>query len=113
MSKPNDTAPACFTQPDQTAERLTELFVDVAQSKHIRIDPGCARRAVFRKLHGVASGHFEMVASIPSELKVGVFGHKSLKAWVRFSSDVAPTDSDLLSTLGIGIKMFGVPGPKA
>lgn len=113
MSKTNDAVPACFTEPDQTAERLTELFVDVAQSRHTSIDPGSARRAVFRKLHGVASGRFEMAASIPAELKVGVFAHESLAAWVRFSSDAVPTDPDLRTTLGIGIKLFGVPGPKA
>lgn len=113
MSKPNEAAPACFSQPDHAPERLAELFVDVAQQRHIDDDPGQARRAVFRKLHGVASARLEMSATIAPELKVGVFEHQSLAAWVRFSSDAAPTDPDLGSTLGIGIKLFGVPGEKA
>jgi len=113
MTNSNNAGPSCFMHSDQTAERLTELFVDVAQKKHIATESGNARRAVFRKLHGIASGRLEMVESIPPELKVGVFGHRSLTAWVRFSSDVSPTDSDLGSTVGIGIKLFGVPGPKA
>src|SRR3546814_11142788 len=29
---------------------------------------------------------------------------------MRFSSDTGPTDPDLGSTLGIGLKLFGVPG---
>ena len=113
MIEKNDAAPACFTHADNSAQRLTELFVDVSQSHHNNLLPGAARRAVFRKLHGVASARLEMAASAPSELKVGVFAHDSLQAWVRFSSDAAPTDPDLRSTVGIGIKVFGVPGPKA
>ncbi|QGZ37782.1 hypothetical protein IP92_02952 [Pseudoduganella flava] len=113
MRTPNETPPACFSQPDQTAERITELFVNVAQAGHIRNDPAPARRAVFRKLHGVAHGRFEMAAAIPDALRVGVFRHERLDAWVRFSSDAAPTDPDVGATVGIGIKLFGVPGPKA
>ena len=36
----------------------------------------------------------------------------SFPAWVRFSSDTLPTDPDSKTTLGIGIKLFGVPGEK-
>ncbi|MET3134538.1 hypothetical protein AAKU55_004838 [Oxalobacteraceae bacterium GrIS 1.11] len=113
MSKPNDVAPRCFTESNETVQRLTELFVDVAQKRHITNDEGCARRAVFRKPHGVACARLEMLPSIPSDLKVGVFRHERLEAWVRFSSDVAPTDPDLLSTVGVGIKLFDVTGPNA
>lgn len=95
MTKPNDAAPPCFTQPDQSAQRLTELFVDVSQKRHIENDPGPARRAVFRKQHGVASGRLEVLPSIPADLKVGVFRHARLDAWMRFSSDIKPTDPDL------------------
>ncbi|EKU81442.1 LodA/GoxA family CTQ-dependent oxidase [Massilia timonae] len=111
MTKPNDAAPPCFTQPDQSAQRLTELFVDVSQKRHIENDPGPARRAVFRKQHGVASGRLEVLPSIPADLKVGVFRHARLDAWMRFSSDIKPTDPDLRSTVGVGIKLFGVAGP--
>lgn len=105
--------PKCFDNPDQAAERITELFVDVSQRKRIDLGQCPAERAVFRKLHGVASGRLVMEPNIPEQLKVGVFKHDSLEAWVRFSSDTTPTSPDLNSTLGIGIKLFGVPGPKA
>ena len=36
----------------------------------------------------------------------------TLAAWVRFSSDTLPAQPDLKTTCGIGIKLFGVPGPK-
>ena len=56
---------------------------------------------------------FERLDSMPEAWRVGIFAHKALDAWVRFSSDTAPTDPDLGSTLGIGVKLFGVPGEKA
>ena len=54
-----------------------------------------------------------MLPDRPHNLRVGVFARESLPAWVRFSSDAAPTDPDLRSTLGVGIKVFGVPGRNA
>jgi hypothetical protein len=71
-----------------------------------------AMRPVFLKLHGVTSGHFEIRADLPDDLRVGVFALKRLPAWVRFSSDTLPTRPDLRTTCGIGIKLFDVPGLK-
>jgi hypothetical protein len=113
MEKKKGAVPPCFTKPNQSADRLTELFVDVAQERRIQNGQRPAERAVFRKLHGVAHGRLEMLKRIPKHLRVGVFAHESLDAWVRFSSDTVPASADLKSTLGIGIKLFGVPGPKA
>jgi hypothetical protein len=100
----------CETQP---TESLIHLFVGLVQQGRIKRGQRPAERPVFRKLHGVAHAHLEMLPNAPEDLKVGVFAHQRLKAWVRFSSDAAPTDPDLKSTLGIAIKVFGVPGAKA
>ena len=105
--------PPCFDQPAKAPERLTELFVGIAQGQRIAMGQTPAERAVFRKLHGVVSGRLDMRPDMPDALKVGVFAHDSLQAWVRFSSDTTPTSPDLLSTVGVGIKLFGVPGRKA
>ncbi|MGS0742156.1 LodA/GoxA family CTQ-dependent oxidase [Glaciimonas sp. GG7] len=105
--------PTCFDKADQAPERLTEMFVDMGQENRIKLGQRPAERSVFRKLHGVASARLVMEKTIPEDLKVGVFAHESLQAWVRFSSDTQPTSPDLASTIGIGIKLFGVPGPKA
>jgi len=113
MSEATVPIPGCFDSKDQSAERLTEMFVGIGQEDRIKLGQSPAERAVFRKLHGVASGRLVMEHDIPSDLKVGVFVHDSLAAWVRFSSDTAPTSPDLASTVGIGIKLFDVPGPKA
>jgi hypothetical protein len=54
-----------------------------------------------------------MLPDLPSDLKVGIFSQVNLEAWVRFSSDTAPSSPDLRLTLGIVIKLFGVSGPNA
>ena len=104
--------PECFRREGEDAFRLFEMFVDTARAKGRR-DRDPATRPVFRKQHGVAHAVFELVNDIPDEWRVGLFGHGRLDAWLRFSSDAAPTDPDLKSNLGLAIKLFGVPGEKA
>ena len=104
--------PKCFDTGDET-QRLVEMFVEMGQAKRTRVGPPPAQRAVFRKLHGVAHAVLERRSDIPADWQVGIFAHERLDAWVRFSSDAAPTDADVGTTLGIGIKLFGVPGKNA
>ncbi|MEO6191528.1 MAG: LodA/GoxA family CTQ-dependent oxidase [Thermoanaerobaculia bacterium] len=89
------------------------LFVDQFQGSQIATGEVPATRPVFRRTHGVAHGTFVVNPNLPDELRVGVFAQKSeYPAWVRFSSDVQPGKSDYKGTVGIGIKLFGVKGPK-
>lgn len=114
MHKDKDyPVPPCFDRPEEAARRLTEMFVEMGQAKRIRMGQRPAERAVFRKLHGVAHGRFERLADMPQEWRVGIFSHERLDAWMRFSSDTSPMSPDLGSTLGIGIKLFGVAGENA
>lgn len=114
MDKDKDyPVPACFDRPEDAARRLTEMFVDMGQARRIRMGQKPAERAVFRKLHGVAHGRLERLDTMPKAWRVGIFAHERLDAWMRFSSDTSPMSQDLGSTLGIGIKLFGVPGEKA
>jgi L-Lysine epsilon oxidase N-terminal/L-lysine epsilon oxidase C-terminal domain len=110
MSEP---IPPCFDCEDAPTERLIETFVSIVQQGRIKLGQRPAERPVFRKLHGVAHGRLEMLPNLPAALKVGVFAKQTLTAWVRFSSDTLPTSPDLKSTLGIGLKVFGVPGLNA
>lgn len=105
--------PKCFDDPAQAAERLTEMFVDIGQARDTKLSPPPAQRAVFRKLHGVAHGRLERRDDLPADWRVGIFAHARLDAWMRFSSDTGPTDPDLGSMCGIGLKLFGVPGENA
>lgn len=105
--------PPCFDQGESSTERLTEMFVHLGQAKRIANGQHPAERAVFRKVHGVAHGQLELLDETPDEWRVGIFAHDQLDAWVRFSSDTTPTAPDSRTTLGIGIKLFGVNAPTA
>jgi hypothetical protein len=112
-TEPQNPTPPCFDCDNRATERLTEMFVDISQQRRIALGQRPAERPVFRKLHGVAHGWLERAEDIPDDLKIGVFAHEKLAAWARFSSDAAPSDPDLKTTIGIGIKVFGVPGMNA
>jgi len=93
-------------------ERTRHLFVDVAQAGAIGTGARPAKRAVFRKTHGVVYARLTLDPARPVSLRAGVFSNDNYEAWVRFSSDIAPTQSDAdMGTVGIAIKLFGVTPP--
>lgn len=100
---------ACSLDPCQEIKRL---FVDVVQHRRIMNGERPAERAVFRKVHGIVHGTFVVRDGLPDRLRVGVLSHRSFPVWMRFSSDTSPTLTDYKATLGIGIKLSGVPGRK-
>ncbi len=103
----------CFDCADDPIGRLRQMFVDIVQTRRIRLGQRPAKRPVFLKPHGIVHGRFEILPDLAQELRVGVFASQgSLRAWVRFASDTLPTNPDLKTTCGIGLKLFGVPGPK-
>lgn len=94
------------------AEHTRHLFVDVAQGGAIASGVRPARRAVFRKTHGVVRARMKLFSDRPSTIRHGIFSGEEYSAWIRFSSDVAPTKSDASQgTVGIGLKLFGVKPP--
>jgi L-Lysine epsilon oxidase N-terminal/L-lysine epsilon oxidase C-terminal domain len=98
----------CTTDP---AEGIKEMFVDTVQRVRIEQGERPALRAVFQKQHGAARGVLRVRADLPDTLRVGLFTLPEVHAWVRFSSDTTPDQPDFKSTLGVGLKLFGVPGP--
>ncbi|MFB9981031.1 LodA/GoxA family CTQ-dependent oxidase [Mesorhizobium kowhaii] len=91
---------------------LKTMFVDIGQGGGIERGQCPVRRPVFLKPHGVAHGKLVVRENLPDELRVGLFAGSEYPAWVRFSSDTAPTVSDFKTTVGIGVKLFNVPGAK-
>src|SRR5882757_2680341 len=91
---------------------LVEMFVGMVQAGRIKRGQCPALRPVFLKPHGVVHGTFKVRSDLPADLRVGLFAGTEFPAWVRFSSDTLPTLNDFKSTVGIGIKLFGAPGPK-
>ncbi len=103
----------CFDCESDPIARLEEMFVGIVQEDRIALGQTPALRPVFLKLHGVAHARWEPRSDLDPGQRVGVFGLPGPRpAWVRFSSDTQPTDPDLRSTCGIGIKIFDVEGPK-
>lgn len=93
-------------------QRLKEMFVEMGQKTRIENGQQPAERAVFRKQHGIAYGRFVVKEDIDPAFKLGIFAGSSYECAVRFSSDTSPNSPDLHSTLGLGLKLFGVRGPK-
>lgn len=116
MTKPlNEKSSSCWNcDGDITlvTQRLKEIFVEMGQKTRIENGQKPAERAVFRKQHGIAYGRFEINKNIDEKFKVGIFAGDTYECAVRFSSDTGPTSPDLHSTLGVGLKLFGVDGPK-
>ncbi|MBP0018990.1 MAG: LodA/GoxA family CTQ-dependent oxidase [Cyanobacteria bacterium SBLK] len=107
------TPPMCNCDIDPIA-CLKTMFVDMVQMGRIEDGQCPARRPVFLRLHGVARGRLEVVSDLPENLRVGLFGEpgKSYPVWVRYASDIPDGYLDKKTTVGIGIKVFDVPGEK-
>lgn len=98
---------------DETTAFLEQMFVDLIQRQRIERGQRPALRTVFLKQHGVCYASLQAVKDLRDDLKVGVFADGDKRpCWIRLSSDTQPTSPDLHTTMGIGIKVFDVPGPK-
>ncbi|EMD1715663.1 hypothetical protein ACRGNN_000133 [Providencia stuartii] len=95
-------------------EDIRRMFVDEIQvGRIVNENQTPARRAAFVKQHGVVHGTFKVLDNLPSKYQVGIFRPgASYPMWARYSSDIATNAPDLNSTVGIGIKLFDVPGGK-
>jgi hypothetical protein len=110
-----DHAVAAPKDPDCDADSvaaLVQMFVDRTMRPRIAAGQQPVRRAVFLKPHGVAHGTFAIDAGLPPDLAVGVLRRESFPCWVRFASDTLPRAPDRGTTLGLAIKLLGVPGAK-
>jgi hypothetical protein len=106
----NTKTPRCESDPIGS---LKEMFVDITMGSRLARGQAPAKRPVFLKPHGIARGSFQVNPNLTPELRLGIFGEpNTFPAWIRFSSDTVPSRPDLKTTVGIGIKMFGVSGPK-
>ncbi|MFN7100053.1 MAG: LodA/GoxA family CTQ-dependent oxidase, partial [Flavobacterium sp.] len=115
IEKPTANNIKCWDSDGNTAivtQRLKEMFVEMGQKTQIEKGQKPAERAVFRKQHGIAYGQFTINEDIPENFKKGIFDGSNYDCAVRFSSDTGPTSPDLHTTIGVGLKLFGVDGPK-
>jgi hypothetical protein len=75
---------------------------------------GTLRRGLHAKGQLVAHATFEVLGDVPAEMRVGLFGAPAVHpALVRFSNGSPAVQRDSTQDVrGIGVKVFGVPGPK-
>ncbi|AXE89508.1 LodA/GoxA family CTQ-dependent oxidase [Streptomyces sp. Go-475] len=107
-------------RPDCAAEPIAGIlaeFVDRRMGQRIAQGQDPVLRPVFVKYHGTARGVLTVDPGLPEDLCIGFLKaardrQGGLTAWVRFSSDTQPDRPDFRRTLGIGVKLFGVPGSK-
>jgi L-Lysine epsilon oxidase N-terminal/L-lysine epsilon oxidase C-terminal domain len=104
--------PACYDCATNADDRLEQMFVEIVQKRRIALGQNPAMRPVFRKTHGVAAARFVVRDDLADDLKIGIFAGREYAVWLRSSSDTSPTSPDLTTTVGIALKLFGVPGPK-
>ncbi|MBV7531068.1 hypothetical protein [Chitinophaga sp. sic0106] len=91
---------------------LKQMFIDMIQFPRA-LDGQCpVRRPVFSKQHGMVKATFVVNKALPPAKRIGVFQYDQLDAWVRFSSDTKSGLGDGKTTIGVGIKLFGVAGEK-
>lgn len=98
---------------DDPIECLRHMFCDVVQIKRVQQGQCPVRRPVFLRTHGILKGELTIFDNLPESLRHGMFAKAGTHpVYVRYSSDLADGRPDWLSTIGIGIKLFDVPGEK-
>lgn len=111
-SKDAAQLPACYDCATNADDRLEQMFVEIVQKRRIALGQRPAMRPVFRKTHGVAAAKLVIRDDLADDLKVGIFAGAEYPVWLRSSSDTSPTSPDLTTTVGVALKLFGVPGDK-
>ena len=93
---------------------LSHMFVDMTGKRRVEQGQCPARRPVFLRTHGIIKGNLVFNDNIPENMQYGIFASPGGEhpVYVRYSSDLADGRPDWKSTIGIGIKLFDVPGVK-
>lgn len=116
MHSPRDSAAAPVSEAETTCTdpvaSLKEMFVDLVMGRRIARGQLPVLRPVFQKQHGIVLGYFVRDAGIDAAMAVGVFAHERLPLVARFSSDAPYSRPDKRSTLGLAVKLIGIPGTK-
>jgi len=92
---------------------LRHMFVDMVQKKRVEQGQCPVRRPVFLRTHGILKGNITILDDLPESYRHGIFSHSGKHpVYVRYSSDLSDGRPDWESTIGIGIKIFDIPGKK-
>lgn len=99
---------------DDPIKCLGHMFVEMTQVRRVKAGQCPARRPVFLRTHGILRGSITFLESIPEDCRRGLFDDagKTKPVYVRYSSDLNDGRPDWMSTIGVGIKIFDVPGER-
>jgi len=110
----NKTHDITCTCDDDPIKCLEHIFIDMVQKERVAQGQCPVRRPVFLRTHGCMRGEIEIHDSISDDLKHGMFEQSGTHpVYVRYSSDLDDGRPDWKSTIGLGIKIFGINGKKA
>ncbi|MCR6653383.1 MAG: catalase family protein [Cellvibrionaceae bacterium] len=91
-----------------------DKLIELLHAKMVRETPQFMERDAHPKQHGLVKATFTVAKDLPQNLQHGVFvPGKRYDAWVRFSNQNAPIQSDRKKDIrGAAIKLMNVPGEK-
>jgi len=100
--------------PDEAALSTGIAAMISEQVVKDRKETGSAHRDAHAKAHGCVRAAFRVDASLPPELRQGVFQEgKSYPAWIRYSNGSGRSQDDSVDDgRGMAVKLMGVPGDK-
>ncbi len=114
-SKKDDNNPKKYFKTcscDDPIACLEHMFCVMTQERRVVLNGQCpARRPVFLRTHGILEGEIHILENtdIDDSYKKGIFAKPAKHpVYVRYSSDLADGRPDWKSTIGVGIKIFGV-----
>ncbi|MFC0282156.1 LodA/GoxA family CTQ-dependent oxidase [Camelimonas abortus] len=103
-------------------QNIVDYFVYNRQIVNFHKGQKPGLRGAFTKTHGGAYGKFRIISpttvtgeaapsSVEAKLRKGIFAtNATYDAWVRFGSDTPAGSPDRNTTIGVGLKLFRVPG---
>ncbi len=97
----------------RASEQILGMIQDQLRSEQAR-SGGIVQRDAHAKAHGCVKARFDVLASVPAPLQVGVFKPgASYPAWIRYSNGSGRSKNDRVGDgRGMAIKLMGVQGEK-
>ena len=94
--------------PPPTIERICNMVEYTLQPPD---DKGVVRRSLHAPSFGLLRGTLEVDGDLPSEIAHGLFAQpRSFEAWIRFSRGYLFDEKKDADTVGMAVKILGVPG---
>ena len=103
-----------FSQPKTEDQYIADMKTLLKEKLSAEYEIGNTQRATHVKSHGLVKAKFDVVDSLPDELRVGIFKTpKTFNAWMRFSNARGMAQSDKIKDFrGLSIKLISTSDNK-